>query len=164
MRITAENRVAVIAAVAKNGVIGANNGIPWRLPDDLRRFQALTAGHTVIMGRRTWESIGSALPQRQNIVVSRSPSASFPGAQTARSLSEAYEMAALPGSVFVIGGEYFYREALAVASKVYLTEIHEAFEGDVFFPALDLSQWKEQDRELRESRGLRYDFVEYSRA
>src|SRR6266478_2847130 len=101
----ASPRIALIAAVAQNGVIGMHNRLPWRLPDDLQRFRALTTGHSIIMGRKTWESIGGPLRERQNIVVTRQRDFRTPGAQVAGSLETALELAALPEPVFVIGGE-----------------------------------------------------------
>jgi dihydrofolate reductase len=160
-------QIAIIAAVARNGVIGANGRVPWKLPEDLKRFKTLTSGHTVIMGSRTWDSIGAALPNRQNIVVSRSIGATFAGAEQASSLAEAYVLVRLPEPVFVIGGGHFYREALQIASRVYLTEIHKEFAGDVSFPALCPGLWIEYSRDHRKQDGedgFAYDFVEYRRA
>jgi dihydrofolate reductase len=139
--------VALIAAVARNGVIGADNRLPWRLPEDLRRFRALTSGHSIIMGRRTWESIGKALPDRQNIVVTRQRGFQAPGASVAASLEDALAMAVLPEPVFVIGGEELYRTALPIASRLYLTEIQRDFAGDARFPAYALAAWREVERE-----------------
>ena len=160
-------RIALIAAVARNGVIGADNRLPWRLPEDMRRFRALTLGHSVIMGRRTWESIGSPLPGRQNIVVTRAGRIAAPDIEVARSLDEALARVRLPEPAFVIGGEALYREALPRAHLVYLTEIARDFEGDARFPAFDRSQWRElarsAHRSLDEGSGFAYDFAAYER-
>jgi dihydrofolate reductase len=142
-------RVALIAAIAQNGVIGVDNRLPWRLPDDLRRFRALTTGHSIIMGRKTWESIGKPLPDRQNIVVTRQRDFRAPGADVVASLDAALATATLPEPVFVIGGEALYREALPRASHLYVTEIHRNFDGDARFPGYTHGAWRETARELR---------------
>ncbi|HEX6138309.1 MAG TPA: dihydrofolate reductase, partial [Casimicrobiaceae bacterium] len=128
--------LALIAAVASNGVIGRGDRLPWRLPEDLRRFRELTTGHTVIMGRRTWESLPGALPGRQNIVVSRSPGFRASGACVAASLDDALAQIACPPPAFCIGGGELYRAALPLAQIAFVTEIDRAFDGDAFFPAL----------------------------
>jgi dihydrofolate reductase len=157
----------LIAAVAHNRVIGADNRLPWRLPDDMRRFRDLTTGHSVIMGRRTWESIGKPLPGRQNIVVTRVPGRAAPDVGFASSLDAALDMANRPEPVFVIGGEALYREALPRADLLYLTEILRDFEGDARFPDFDRSRWREVSREahgaLDAAGGLAYHFVSYER-
>ena len=163
----AGRRVALIAAVARNGVIGANNSLPWHLPEDLRRFRALTSGHTVIMGRRTWESIGKPLPNRQNVVVSHQTGLRLSGASVATSLEEAVTLATLPDPVFVIGGEALYRSALPFADVLYLTEIERDFVGDARFPAFERSAWRETAREACEPAGdggFAYHFATYERA
>jgi dihydrofolate reductase len=158
-------RLAIAAAVASNGVIGSNGGLPWRLAEDLRHFRALTTGHAVIMGRRTWQSIGRALPGRQNIVVTRAPDFVAAGAQTAGSLDEALARVAMPEPAFVIGGAELYREALPRADVLHLTEIERAFDGDATFPPFDRREWRETARERhRASDGFDYSFVTYERA
>src|SRR5437660_5032583 len=138
---------AVIAAVASNGVIGIDNRLPWRLPDDLKRFRALTSGHAVIMGRRTWESLPRALPVRQNIVVTRTPGYLAEGADTARSLADALSRASCPAPTFCIGGGALYLDALPLADTLYITAIDRAFAGDAPFPPLARDQWPEGHRE-----------------
>jgi dihydrofolate reductase len=156
--------LALIAAVARNGVIGEGNALPWRLPADLKRFRALTTGHTVIMGRRTWESIGRALPDRQNIVVSRKPGYAADGALVTASLDEALRAATLPGPVFCIGGGELYSLALPRAAALHLTEIDREFEGDTRFPDFDRTQWRESARQAhRAPEGFGYAFVTYER-
>jgi dihydrofolate reductase len=158
--------VALIAAVAANGVIGADNRLPWRLPEDLKRFRALTTGHAVIMGRKTWESLPHALPQRQNIVVTRQSDYLAEGAEIAHSFAEALALVRLPGAVFCIGGGEIYRAALPFATRLHLTEIARAFEGDALFPPIDRLQWRETARENRpsvEPGGLAYSYVTYER-
>ncbi|MGH8801629.1 MAG: dihydrofolate reductase [Casimicrobiaceae bacterium] len=166
--MTPRPALAIIAAVARNGVIGVNGGLPWRLPADLRRFRELTTGHSVIMGRRTWESLGRALPQRQNIVISRQARLTLESATVVPSLAAALAAVAMPEPAFCIGGGELYREALARADTVFLTEIGRDFEGDVVFPPLDERTWEVAGREpaatdAREGGGLSFRFVTYRR-
>ena len=163
---TSGRRVALIAAVARNGVIGAGNRLPWHLPEDLRHFRTLTSGHTVIMGRKTWESIGKPLPNRQNIVVSRQAGLLLDGASVAHSLEEALSLAVREDPVFVIGGEALYRSALPLADLLYLTEIERDFHGDARFPAFERAAWREVAREVGEPAsdpGFAYHFATYER-
>lgn len=158
--------LAVIAAVTANGTIGAGGALPWRLSDDLRRFRALTTGHAVVMGRRTWQSLGRPLPDRQNLVVSRDPAFVAPGAEVTASLDEARSLARLPLPVFCIGGAALYALALPHADLLYLTEIDRDFAGDVRFPAFDRARWREVAREPHTAPppdGFPYAFVTYVR-
>ena len=156
--------VALIAAVARNGVIGANNALPWKLPADLARFRALTTGHAVIMGRKTWQSLGRPLKHRQNVVVTRDASFAAEGADIAASLGQALAKCTMPGPAFCIGGAQLYAEALPLASVMHLTEIDRDFEGDVGFPAFDHGEWRVESREEHvTSDGMRYAFVMYRR-
>jgi dihydrofolate reductase len=157
--------LALIAAVARNGVIGAANTLPWRLPDDLSRFRALTTGHAVIMGRKTWESLPRALPNRQNIVVTRQVDYAVAGAEIATSFATAMARVRMPAPAFCIGGGELYAVALRQADVVYLTEIAHDFAGDTRFPAFDRRQWRETAREARRTAdGFEYAFVTYVRA
>ncbi|MBM3367674.1 MAG: dihydrofolate reductase [Betaproteobacteria bacterium] len=157
-------RVYLVAAVAANGVIGANGAMPWHLPEDLRHFKALTLGHPVVMGRRTWESIGKPLPGRENIVISRRAGFDAPGASVASSLSAALALCAGEAMVFVIGGGELYRESLPLAHGLVLTEIHRAYDGDTRFPDWDRAPWRETQRKAQTAAdGLRFDFVLYER-
>jgi dihydrofolate reductase len=137
--------IALIAAVARNGVIGNDGGLPWRLPSDLKRFKQVTMGRPVIMGRKTWESIGRPLPGRLNIVVSRLPGFVAEGATTVRSLAEALEKAVLaqpgPGEVFVIGGGELYAQAMPAAARLYITHVIADPAGDTLFPEISPDQW-----------------------
>lgn len=154
--------LALIAAVAANGVIGDANRLPWRLPEDLRHFRALTTGHTVIMGRRTWESLGKPLPGRQNIVVTGDPRYAAAGAEVASTLDAALALARLPPPAFCIGGGLLYRAALARASTLYLTEIDRDFAGDATFPPFDHAEWPQTCCESRRCDGpeaFTYRFV-----
>jgi dihydrofolate reductase len=135
--------IAIIVAVAQNGVIGAANRLPWRLPDDLKRFKALSLGKPVVMGRRTFDSIGRLLPGRTNIVVSRQPGLAIDGAIVARSLDDALAAAGAAPEIAVIGGAEIFRQALPRTDTIHLTRVHARVDGDVFFPELDPAKWRE---------------------
>ena len=143
--------VSLVVAVARNGVIGRDNRLPWRLPADLRRFKALTWGHVVIMGRRTFESIGRPLPGRRFVVLSRRTDFHPPGVRVAGSLAEALAAAAGEEEVFVIGGAQLFTEALPLAHRVYLTLVDAAPEGDVRFPELPPDAWRLGEETRREA-------------
>jgi dihydrofolate reductase len=154
--------LALVAAVAANGVIGDRNRLPWRLPDDLRHFRELTTGHAVIMGRRTWESLRGPLPRRQNIVVTRDPHYVARGAETAPTLDAALALVRLPAPAFCIGGGELYRVALPRATTLYLTEIDRDFAGDAWFPPFDRAEWPEARSEAHRAagpEGFDYRFV-----
>lgn len=158
--------LTLIAAVARNGVIGIDNHLPWHLPADLTHFKTLTLGQTVIMGRKTWESLPDKfrpLPGRRNIVVTRDAAYHAAGATVAASLPAAIS-AASSGEAFVIGGAELYAAALPLADRLQLTEIDAAFDGDTHFPAFDRGQWQETAREThRDAAGFGYAFVTYQR-
>jgi len=136
-------RRSLIVARARNGAIGLANAMPWHLPADLAHFKRTTLGHPVIMGRKTWESIGRALAGRRNIVVSRTPGFRAEGAQVVGSLAEAWRAAEGAEEAFVIGGARLYAEALPEAERVYLTDVVGEVAGDTFFPGLDPREWRE---------------------
>ena len=138
--------VSLIAAVARNGVIGVENRLPWQLPEDLRRFRALTWGKPIVMGRRTHESIGRPLPGRRNIVITRRGRV-LAGCERADSLPDALAMTADAPETVVIGGARCYREALPLSQRLYLTRIDADFSGDVRFPEWDPAEWNERERE-----------------
>jgi dihydrofolate reductase len=160
-------RLSVIVAVAENGVIGKDNALPWRLPEDLKHFKAITFGHPVVMGRKTFESIGRPLPGRLNLVVSRNPDYRPEGVTVAASLESAIQKAGAAQEVFVIGGSALFKEALPKADRVYLTRIHRDFSGDVFFPEAELAGRFQTVKESRhESAGepkLSFSFIEAER-
>ena len=158
-------RIYLVAAVAANGVIGAHGKLPWHLPEDLKHFKRLTLGHPVIMGRRTWESLGGALPGRENIVVSGRTGYEASGASVASSLGTALALCAGEPVAFVIGGQRLFAESLPVAAGLVLTEIFRDYEGDTWFPQFDRSQWRESQREAHTAAdGTRFDFVLYQRS
>lgn len=160
----ARPRVFLIAAVARNRVIGAQGGMPWHLPGDLRHFKSTTLGHPVIMGRRTWDSLGKPLPGRENIVVTRRRDAQFPGARIAGSLQEALALSAGHDKAFVIGGAEIYALALPLADGLVLTEIDRDYDGDTLFPEWDRAAFRETKREAQAAEDLRFDFVTYEKA
>lgn len=157
--------VAIVVAHSRNRVIGRDGDLPWHLPSDLRRFRELTSGGTVVMGRRTFESLPPAvrpLPERRNIVLSSDPSYAAAGAETAASLDAA--LRACGGECFVIGGGLTYAEALARSDVVYATEVDAEIEGDTYFPALPEREWRCAERgEPRRENGHTYAFKLYER-
>jgi dihydrofolate reductase len=162
----APERLAIIAAVARNGVIGAGNAMPWHLSADLKRFRALTTGHRVIMGRKTYQSLGKPLAGRENIVVSRDSRFEAPGCRVVGSLAAALADPVLPPPAFCIGGAQLYAEALPLADEIYLTRIDADFEGDTSMPRLDPQAWREVSREDASdpATGVRYAFVHLVRS
>ncbi|MDW8322476.1 MAG: dihydrofolate reductase [Burkholderiales bacterium] len=157
-------RLAIVAAVARNGVIGVDNRLPWHLPEDLRHFKRLTLGHHLIMGRRTFESIGRPLPGRTTVILSRDPTYRAIGCLTAGSLQEALALCGDDPEVFVVGGAQLYAQALPLADRLYLTEIEADYDGDAHFPCFDRSAWTELSRERHlGDAGPAYAFVVYER-
>ena len=161
-----EKQIAIIVAMAKNRTIGINNTLPWRIPEDLRHFKALTMGHHLIMGRKTFDSIGKPLPGRTTVVVTRDRSLKIDGCTVVHSLPEAIASCAGDPQVFVVGGEDIYAQLLPLADTLYITEIQQAVEGDAHFPEFDTEAWREVAREKRsqtEPQPLEYHFVTYQR-
>lgn len=154
-------RTVIVAAVGRNGVIGVDGSLPWRIPEDMARFKDLTMGGALIMGRATFESIGRPLPGRTTIVLTRRPDWSHHGVEVARSLDEALETAASRDlDAFISGGAEVYRAALDVADRIELTEVDAEPEGDTYFPTVDWSLWREVAREHHPG----FAFVTYDRA
>ena len=159
-------RLTLIVARARNGVIGRDGTLPWRLPEDLAHFKRTTMGHPIVMGRRTWESIGRPLPGRRSIVVSRQAGFVAAGAEVVPSLDAALSLCEGAEEAFVIGGAHLYRAALPRASRLIVTEIDADFEGDTHWPAPDQSVWREASREHLAPTAERHygiDFVTYLR-
>jgi dihydrofolate reductase len=138
--------LSIVVAVSENNVIGVRNQLPWRLPDDLRRFKALTMGKPVLMGRKTFESIGKPLPGRTNLVVTRQENWTAAGCVVTSSIAQAIRQADAP-EVMVIGGAQIYAEVLQQVSTIHLTRVHTDLDGDAYFPALVPSDWREDPRE-----------------
>ena len=159
-------RICLIAALAANRVIGKNNALPWHLPADLKRFKALTMGHPVVMGRKTYESIGRPLPGRRNLVITRNRGYSAPGCEVVHSLDAAIAACRGAQEIFVIGGAELYRESLPRAHCLEFTEIRAEIEGDAAFPEFSMSEWHETGREIHTDEAgipFRYDFARYER-
>ncbi len=160
-------KISLIAAAGDgNNAIGFEGRIPWRLPADFKRFKELTLGHPVVMGRKTFESIGKPLPGRANIVIARGLDFHPEGCRVAHSFDEAVALAGDAGEIFVIGGEQIYRLAFPQAQKIYLTRIHGTFEGDAFFPDIKESEWRLVSSEPHEKNAqnpFAYTFCVYER-
>jgi dihydrofolate reductase len=153
-------QTVIVVAVARNGVIGAEGGLPWRIPEDMARFKELTMGHALVMGRATFESIGRPLPGRTNIVLTRQPDWSHDGVQVAGSLDQALSMAAAGDQdAYVAGGAEVYRQALEIADHIELTEVDDSPAGDTWFPPVDWSRWREVSRQTHSG----FSFVTYDR-
>lgn len=138
--------ISIIAAVASNGVIGGENRLLWHISEDLKYFKALTTGHPVVMGRKTWESLGRPLPGRTNVVVTRQ-AYEAPGCRVVHALEEAFALFAPQEEVFVIGGAEIYAQALPHADRLFLTQVHHPYEGDTRFPEWERSQWRLVEQE-----------------
>ena len=167
MIATQAPRISLIVAVGRNGVIGREGTLPWRLPEDLKRFKALTMGHVMIMGRKTYESIGRLLPGRRSVIVSRQAGYAVPGATVAASLEDAIAAAGDVPEVFVIGGGEIYKVALPLAHRLLVTEVDASPAGDAYFPAVDAAIWRETARETHApaegSDAPQFAFVDYER-
>ena len=159
-------RLSIIAAMSANRVIGNNNNLPWRLPADLKRFKSLTLGHHLIMGRKTFESIGQPLPGRTTVVITHQTGFAPEGVLVAHSIDQALQMASGDDEVFVAGGAQIYQQMLPRADRLYLTSIHEEFEGDTDFPEFEESDWQlisEEDHAADEKNPYSYSFLIYEK-
>ena len=160
-------RVSLIVAMARNRVIGRGNRIPWHLPDDLKRFKALTMNHHIVMGRKTWESINRLLPGRTTVIVTRNSQFAVAGAKIARSVEDALQQCGDDPEIFVIGGEQIFRAALPYAQRLYLSAIDADVAGDTYMPPIDLSAWQlthEETHAAAAPRALPWRFLIYDRA
>jgi dihydrofolate reductase len=154
--------LSLIVAYAKHQVIGLNNTLPWHLPEDLKRFRALTMGHHIIMGRKTYESLGRLLPGRTTVIVTRNKDYKIEGALIAHSLQAALMLCGSDNEPFVIGGAELYKEGLKLANILYITEVHADFAGDAFLPEIDLSHWNLSEKKDHVSaNGLEYSDLIY---
>jgi len=158
--------ISILVAMAKNRVIGRNNALPWQLPPDLKRFKELTMGHHIVMGRKTYESIGRPLPGRTSVIITRQPDYQVPGALVVASIDQALKVCSagkeVDQEIFVIGGAQIYRQSLGLCQRIYITEIQQEFDGDTLFPELNQQVWREISREkhrLNDDDGLEYHFV-----
>ena len=156
--------LSLIVAFTRNNVIGCNNTLPWHLPEDLKRFRALTMGHHIIMGRKTYESLGRLLPGRTTVIVTRNKAYQVEGALIASSLESALTLCKGDSEPFLIGGAEMYKVGLKLANKLYITEVDAEFVGDVFFQVVDLAAWEETERVVHISEnGLPFSYVVYKR-
>ncbi len=156
--------LSVIVALAKNRVIGVNNTLPWHLPEDLKRFRQLTMGHHIIMGRKTYESLGRLLPGRQTVIVTRNRDYQVEGAHVVHSLEQAIQVSASDSEAFLIGGAELYQQSLPLAKRLYLTQIDAEFEGDAYFPEIDLNEWDLlEQRSHRSQNGWLFHYLIYQR-
>lgn len=157
-------KISLIAAVAENNVIGYKNRLPWRLPADFKHFKEITMGHHLIMGQNTFESIGRPLPGRQTVILSLEKDYKKPGCKTSNSIEEALKIAKDNGEkeVMIVGGSSVYKQFLPISNKIYLTKIHHRFEGDAFFPEIDMNEWKTTSEEKHNTDAKNpypYDFI-----
>jgi len=158
--------ITLIGAMGKNRELGFQNKLPWHLPDDLKRFKSLTRGHAVIMGRKTYESIGRPLPERKNIIITRDAAYAAPGCETAHSIEEALKMAGVDAETFVIGGAEIYTLALPYANKLDLTFVEAEMAADAYFPELNESEWRvvsEEAHEVDDTHPYRFVFRVYEK-
>jgi dihydrofolate reductase len=158
--------ISIIVAIGKNRVIGKDNQLIWHLPADLKRFKQITMGHSMIMGRKTFESIGKALPGRTTVIVTRDKNYKQDNCLVAYSTEQAIEICKNDSEIFIVGGAQIFEKAIALTDKIYLTQIHESFDGDVFFPALNEDEWKiiwQEDHTADEKNKYDYSFVDYVR-
>lgn len=160
--------LSILVAKARNNIIGKDNKLIWNLPEDLKHFKKLTTGHTIIMGRKTFESLGRILPNRKHIIFSQNPNLKIENdnVQVVHSLLEIQPLIESKEEAFVIGGSMIYNFLMPYVNKMYVTEINEEFEGDTFFPKIDTNEWKEIERVKgikNENNILDYEFVTYER-
>ena len=158
-------KISISCAMGENRVIGINNQLPWHLPNDLKHFKKITLHKPIIMGRKTFESIGKPLPDRENIIVTRDKNYTAPNCIVVHSLEEALDQIEAP-EVIIIGGAKMYEQALRIATTLYITIIHQAFQGDTFFPEINQDDWKEiarEDYEADEHNDYDYSFVTLNR-
>jgi dihydrofolate reductase len=158
--------VSIVVAISQNHAIGKDNKLLWYLPKDLKHFKEITTGHTVIMGRKTYQSVGKPLPNRRNIVITRQ-SLTIEGCEVANSVEAALALCKDEAEVFIVGGAEIYMQALHLTDRIYLTLVHENFEGDTYFPEINTDLWKETERQYHkpdEKNLLPYSFITYERA
>lgn len=152
-------KITMVAAAAENNALGKNNDLVWHLPDDFKRFKAITSHHHIVMGRKTFESFPKLLPNRKHIVITRQTDYKREGIEVVHSLEEALERCAREEEVFIIGGGEIYKQAMPYADKIELTRVHASFEADAFFPEIDESKWKLVNKEVhKQDERHKYDF------
>ncbi len=158
--------LSIIVAVSENNVVGKENKLPWKLSADLKHLKSLTMGHHIIMGRKTWESLGRALPGRINVVITTDKNFKAEGGVVVQSLKEALTVSSSDDEIFIFGGGKIFKEAMPLVKKIYMTKVHSIIDGDTFFPVLDMKDWKETSREdfkADEKNQYDYSFVTLER-
>jgi len=158
--------VSAVVAIAENHAIGKNNQLLWHLPNDLKHFRLITTGHTVIMGRKTYESVGKPLPNRRNIIITRQQ-IEIAGCEVVSSIEEALALCAAEQEVFIVGGAEIYKLAMPLTDRIYLTIVHQSFEADAFFPEISKTEWTEAQREdyaADEKNTIPYSFITLNRS
>ena len=161
LKFSKEKAITIIAAISENGVLGKDNKLIWHLPEDLKRFKHFTFGHSIIMGRKTFESLPKALPGRHNIVVTTNKKFFAVGITVCHSLIEAIKASGDDLQPFIIGGGQIYQQAIKLADKIELTKIYKSFDGDVFFPEIDSKLWHLDKEEKHEHSNLKYSYLTY---
>jgi dihydrofolate reductase len=157
--------VTIVVAIAENHAIGKDNKLLWYLPNDLKHFKTITTGHTVIMGRKTYESVGKPLPNRRNIIITRQ-NITIEGCEVVNSIEAALDLCSHENEVFIVGGAEIYRQAMPLTNRIYLTIVHQEFEADSFFPAIVAIDWKEvyrEDHEPDNKNLIPYSFITFER-
>ncbi len=157
--------ISIVVAIAENHAIGKDNKLLWYLPNDLKHFKTITSGHTVIMGRKTYDSVGKPLPNRRNIIITRQQ-IDIPGCEVVNSLDQAIALCKTEEEVFIVGGAEIYRQSMTITNKIYLTIVHHNFEGDTYFPDIEENIWIETEREDHdpdEKNKLAYSFITLER-
>ena len=139
------HNISIIVAISENNAIGKDNQLLWHLPADLKHFKEITTGHTIIMGRKTYDSIGKPLPNRRSIVITRNSELTIEGVEVVTSLDDAIALCAQDEEVFIIGGAEIYQQSLPVTNRIYLTRVHQKYDADAFFPTLNPEAWREID-------------------
>jgi dihydrofolate reductase len=158
--------LTIVVAISENRAIGKDNKLLWRLPKDLKHFKEITTGHTIIMGRKTYESVGKPLPNRRNIIITRQ-AITIEGCEVVNSIDAAIDLCKDEQEVFIVGGSEIYKQAMKLTDRIYLTIVHKQFEADSFFPEIDPKEWKEvhrEDHEPDEKNLLPYSFITYERS
>jgi dihydrofolate reductase len=153
--------ISIIVAISENNAIGKNNQLLWHLPADLKHFKEITSGHPILMGRKTYDSIGRPLPNRRNIVITRQQDLQIAGVEIVNSVDEAIALCANEAEVFIIGGAEIYKSAIANTNRIYLTTVHQHFDADAFFPLIDYKDWEETTQEYHtadEKNNVAYTF------
>lgn len=158
-------KITIVVAIASNHAIGKNNQLLWHLPNDLKHFKNITSGGTVIMGRKTFDSVGRPLPKRRNIVITRQD-ISIEGCEVVKSIEDAIALCKTEAEAFIVGGAEIYRQAMPLTNRIYLTIVHHDFDGDSFFPEIDPAQWREtshEDHQPDEKHAYGYSFITLER-